>query len=79
MSMVLLRDLLVDALQTLPYLGAQQLIERGTYLIDTANQKNVTLNLDFGKSVANLTKTLKESFRKGKNKGYTAPSQMYRQ
>ena len=49
-DMVMLRDLHVEALYTLPYLGAQQLIEKGAYLIDTANQKNVTLNLDFAES-----------------------------
>ena len=39
--------------------GAQQ-------LIDTANLKNVTLNLDFAKGVTNLPKTQKEVFRDGK-------------
>ena len=57
--MVMLRDLHVEALYTLPYLGAQQLIKKGTYLLDTANQKNVSLNLDFAKSVTNLPKTQK--------------------
>ena len=39
--------------------GAQQ-------IIDTANLKNVTWNLDFAKSVTNLPKTQKEVFRDGK-------------
>ena len=59
MNIVSLRDSLVDVLHTLQYVGAQQ-------LIDTANQKNVTLNLDFAKSVTNLPKTQKEVFRDGK-------------
>ena len=59
MNMVSLRDSLVDVLPTLLYVGAQ-------LLIDTANLKNVTLNLDFAKSVTNLPKTQKEVFRDGK-------------
>ena len=54
MNMVSLRDSLVDV-------GAQ-------LLIDTANLKNVTLNLYFSKSVTNLPKTQKEVFRDGKKK-----------
>ena len=38
----------------------------GTYLIDTTNQKNVNLNLDFAKNVTNLPKTQKMVFRDGK-------------
>ena len=41
-------------------------MEKGTYLIDTPKQKNVTLNLDFAKSVTNLPKTQKEVFHDGK-------------
>ena len=52
-----------DALHSLPYLGAHLLIGKGSYLIHTANQKNVTLNLDFAKSVTNLPKTQKAVFR----------------
>ena len=55
-----------DALHSLPYLGAHLLIGKGSYLIHTANQKNVTLNLDFAKSVTNLPKTQKAVVATGK-------------
>ena len=42
--------------QRIRYL-TQPTISRSSYLIHTANQKNVTLNLDFAKSVTNLPKT----------------------
>ena len=51
-----------DALHSLPYLGAHLLVGKGSYLIHTANQKNVTLNLDFAKSVTNLPETQKAFF-----------------
>ena len=72
MNMMSLRDPLADVLHTLLG-GAQQ-------LIDTANQKNVTLNLDFAKSVTNLPKTQKAVFRDEKKiELYTEPSQVFRQ
>ena len=46
-----------DTLHSLPYLEAHLLLEKGSYLIHTANKKNVTLNLDFAKSVTNFPKT----------------------
>ena len=69
MNMMMLRDLLVEALYTLLYLGSQQFKKKGTYLIDTVNPKNVTLNLDFAESVTNLPKTQKAVFRDGKKIG----------
>ena len=61
MNIVSLRE--SDALHSLPYLRAHLLVGIGSNLIHTANQKNVTLNLDFAKSVTNLPKTQKAVFR----------------
>ena len=67
MNIVSLRD--SDTLHSLPYLGAHLLVGKGSFLIHTANQKNVTLNLDFAKSVTNLPKTQKAFFlRQEKNR-----------
>ena len=59
-----------------PAMSRRSTNNRGKYLLNRHSKpKNVTLNLDFAKSITNT----KCFFGNMKKEGYTAPSPMYRQ